>query len=141
MDLYEFYSGRSFDAYKELGAHVVKEISGKNRRKVVVGVDFITYAPNAESVSVTGEFNGWGNSDGTVLRRGFFKCFVPGAKVGQMYKYKIYQRDGRCVDHCDPYGFGMELRPAFASVIRDMDAYSFGDGRWMKSRDERKEAR
>lgn len=92
MDLYEFYSGRSFDAYKELGAHVVKEISGKNRRKVVVGVDFITYAPNAESVSVTGEFNGWGE---TQMERcydgGFFKCFVPGAKVGQMYKYKIYR--------------------------------------------------
>ena len=59
MDLYEFYSGRCFDAYNELGAHVVKENVGKSRRKAVTGVDFVTYAPNAESVTVTGEFNSW----------------------------------------------------------------------------------
>ena len=53
MDLYEFYSGRCFDAYNELGAHVVKENVGKSRRKAVTGVDFVTYAPNAESVTVT----------------------------------------------------------------------------------------
>jgi len=137
MDLYEFYSGRCFDAYNELGAHVVKENVGKSRRKAVTGVDFVTYAPNAESVTVTGEFNSWGE---TAMERcydgSFFKCFVPGAKAGQMYKYKIYQRDGYCVDHCDPYGFGMELRPAFASIIRDMDEYTFGDARWMRTRNE-----
>ena len=55
MDLYEFYSGRCFDAYNELGAHVVKENVDKSRRKAVTGVDFVTYAPNAESVTVTGE--------------------------------------------------------------------------------------
>ena len=62
MDLYEFYSGRCFDAYNELGAHVVKENVGKSRRKAVKGVDFVTYAPNAESVTVTGEFNSWGET-------------------------------------------------------------------------------
>ena len=137
MDLYEFYSGKCFDAYNELGAHVVKENVGKSRRKMVTGVDFVTYAPNAEAVTVTGEFNSWGE---TTMERcydgSFFKCFIPGAKTGQMYKYKIYQRDGYCVDHCDPYGFGMELRPAFASTIRDMDEYTFGDARWMRTRNE-----
>ena len=137
MDLYEFYSGKCFDAYNEMGAHVVKESVGKSRKKTATGVNFVTYAPNAESVTVTGEFNSWGE---TAMERcydgSFFKCFVPGAEVGQMYKYKIYQRDGHCVDHCDPYGFGMELRPAFASVIRDMDEYTFGDARWMRTRNE-----
>ena len=80
MDLYEFYSGRCFDAYNELGAHVVKENVGKSRRKAVTGVDFVTYAPNAESVTVTGEFNSWGE---TAMERcydgSFFKCFVPGS--------------------------------------------------------------
>ena len=135
MDLYEFYSGRCFDAYNELGAHVVKENVGKSRRKAVTGVDFVTYAPNAESVTVTGEFNSWGE---TAMERcydgSFFKCFVPGAKAGQMYKYKIYQRDGYCVDHCDPYGFGMELRPNSASIVRDMNSYQFHDSAWMLSR-------
>ena len=42
-----------------------------------------------------------------------------------MYKYRIYRQDGNCVEHCDPYGFGMELRPNFASIIRDLSHYKF----------------
>lgn len=133
MDIYEFYSGRSFDAYRELGAHVKKEVTGK--KTVVSGVEFVTYAPNALGVNVIGEFNDWNE---TVMERcydgSFFKVFVPEARPGMMYKYKIYHRDGSSTEHCDPYGFGMELRPAFASIIRDMDTYRFHDAKWMKNR-------
>ena len=133
MDIYEFYSGRSFDAYRELGAHVKKEVTGK--KMVVSGVEFVTYAPNALGVNVIGEFNDWNE---TVMERcydgSFFKVFVPEARPGMMYKYKIYHRDGSSMEHCDPYGFGMELRPAFASIIRDMDTYRFHDAKWMKNR-------
>ena len=133
MDIYEFYSGRSFDAYRELGAHVKKEVAGK--KTVVSGVEFVTYAPNALGVNVIGEFNDWNE---TVMERcydgSFFKVFVPEARPGMMYKYKIYHRDGSSMEHCDPYGFGMELRPAFASIIRDMDTYRFHDAKWMKNR-------
>lgn len=133
MDIYEFYSGRSFDAYRELGAHVKKEVTGK--KTVVSGVEFVTYAPNALGVNVIGEFNDWNE---TVMERcydgSFFKAFVPEARPGMMYKYKIYHRDGSSMEHCDPYGFGMELRPAFASIIRDMDTYRFHDAKWMKNR-------
>lgn len=133
MDIYEFYSGRSFDAYRELGAHVKKEVTG--RKTVVSGVEFVTYAPNALGVNVIGEFNDWNE---TVMERcydgSFFKVFVPEARPGMMYKYKIYHRDGSSMEHCDPYGFGMELRPAFASIIRDMDTYRFHDAKWMKNR-------
>ena len=72
MDIYEFYSGRSFDAYRELGAHVKKEVTGK--KTVVSGVEFVTYAPNALGVNVIGEFNDWNE---TVMERcydgSFFK--------------------------------------------------------------------
>ena len=51
-----------------------------------------------------------------------------------MYKYRIYDRAGNFVDHCDPYGYGMELRPNTASVIRETDAYRFRDEKWMKGR-------
>lgn len=51
-----------------------------------------------------------------------------------MYKYRIYRQDGNCVEHCDPYGFGMELRPAFASIIRDLSHYKFKDSKWMQKR-------
>lgn len=133
MDIYEFYSGRSFDAYRELGAHVKKEVTGK--KTVVSGVEFVTYAPNALGVNVIGEFNDWNEA---VMERcydgSFFKVFVPEARPGMMYKYKIYHRDGSSMEHCDPYGFGMELRPAFASIIRDMDTYRFHDAKWMKNR-------
>lgn len=133
MDIYEFYSGRSFDAYRELGAHVKKEVTGK--KTVVSGVEFVTYAPNALGVNVIGEFNDWNE---TVMERcydgSFFKVFVPEARPGMMYKYKIYHRDGSSMEHCDPYGFGMELRPAFASIIRDMGTYHFHDAKWMKNR-------
>lgn len=133
MDIYEFYSGRSFDAYRELGAHVKKEVAGK--KTVFSGVEFVTYAPNALEVNVIGEFNDWNE---TVMERcydgSFFKVFVPEARPGMMYKYKIYHRDGSSMEHCDPYGFGMELRPAFASIIRDMDTYRFHDAKWMKNR-------
>lgn len=133
MDIYEFYSGRSFDAYRELGAHVKKEVTGK--KTVVSGVEFVTFAPNALGVNVIGEFNDWNE---TVMERcydgSFFKVFVPEARPGMMYKYKIYHRDGSSMEHCDPYGFGMELRPAFASIIRDMDTYRFHDAKWMKNR-------
>lgn len=133
MDIYEFYSGRSFDAYRELGAHVKKEVTGK--KTVVSGVEFVTYAPNALGVNVIGEFNDWNE---TVMERcydgSFFKVFVPEARPGMMYKYRIYHRDGSSMEHCDPYGFGMELRPAFASIIRDMDTYRFHDAKWMKNR-------
>lgn len=133
MDIYEFYSGRSFDAYRELGAHVKKGVTGK--KTVVSGVEFVTYAPNALGVNVIGEFNDWNE---TVMERcydgSFFKVFVPEARPGMMYKYKIYHRDGSSMEHCDPYGFGMELRPAFASIIRDMDTYRFHDAKWMKNR-------
>lgn len=53
--------------------------------------------------------------------------------AGQMYKYRIYDRS-EAVDHCDPYGFGMELRPNSASIIRDMNKYKFKDSQWMQNR-------
>ena len=55
-------------------------------------------------------------------------------KPGSMYKYRIYEKSGSCVDHCDPYGFGMELRPNSASIVRDMNSYQFHDSAWMLSR-------
>ena len=110
-----------------------KEVAGK--KTVFSGVEFVTYAPNALGVNVIGEFNDWNETGMERCYDGsFFKVFVPEARPGMMYKYKIYHRDGSSMEHCDPYGFGMELRPAFASIIRDMDTYRFHDAKWMKNR-------
>ncbi|MBO4988916.1 MAG: 1,4-alpha-glucan branching protein GlgB [Clostridia bacterium] len=121
MDISAFYQGTCFDAYEFLGAHPVRD-----------GYVFRTYAPRADRVALIGEFSDWQEIEMERMEDGnFFSCTIP-AKEGQMYKYRIY-RDGRGVDHADPYGYGMELRPNSASFLRDL-SYKFGDEVWMKAR-------
>ncbi|MDO4408373.1 MAG: 1,4-alpha-glucan branching protein GlgB [Eubacteriales bacterium] len=123
MDFQKFFEGDMYDAYKYMGAHPEKD-----------GVVFRTYAPSAEKVCIIGEFNNWTEEEMAMPERlQFYEIFEKNAKPGQMYKYVIYGRNGR-VEHCDPYGFGMELRPGFASVVRDLGAYTFTDEKWMKER-------
>ena len=123
MDMHEFYMGNVYDAYEYFGAH-------KENGTMV----FRTFAPNAQSVCLTGEFNGWTeqpmNKNGQV-----FELYSEAADYDQMYKYVIYGSDGQRREHCDPYGFGMELRPGFASYTRDLNAYQFHDEEWMQNRD------
>ena len=124
MDMYGFYTGKVFDAYKYMGAHIEED-----------GVVFRTYAPNALKVELVGDFNNW---EGTEMQRiedgKFFECRVPNLKEGMLYKYRIYSKNGDCIEHCDPYGFGMELRPNTASIIRDLNEYKFDDDEWIKNR-------
>lgn len=124
MVLQDFYEGRAFDAYTYFGAHVEEG-----------GVMFRTYAPNAHSIEVIGEFNEWNgqymNKEGT---GGVFSLFVSNAKVGQMYKYRIRGAGGETVEKCDPYGFAMELRPNCASYITDLKSFRFTDEKWLASR-------
>ncbi len=123
FDFQKFYMGDCFDAYQYLGAHLTED-----------GAVFRTFAPNAERVMLIGDFNGWQEQEMTErVRAEFFECTVPGAREGQMYKYVIYGKNGR-YEHCDPYGFGMELRPGFASVLRDLRSYTFQDDKWMQER-------
>ena len=65
---------------------------------------------------------------------GVYSCYFADAKPGQMYKYRVYIKnaDVPFIDHCDPYGFGMELRPGNASVIRDISGFRWSDAKWMK---------
>lgn len=121
MDLNKFYKGQMFDAYKWLGAHV--------REK---GVMFRTYAPHAKRVDLL-----WENQEIPLLPAydgSFYEAMVPGAKAGDKYEFRVYGRDGNVVDHCDPYGFGMELRPAHKSIVRNLNWYKFHDEEWMKNR-------
>ena len=124
MDFYGFYTGQIFDAYHYLGAHPENG-----------GVIFRTFAPAATKISLIGEFSNWEEWTMNRVHDGnFWECFAWNAKPGQMYKYRIYKCDGSYTDHCDPYGFGMELRPQSASVIRDLSSYSFHDREWMEKR-------
>ncbi|MDO4331738.1 MAG: 1,4-alpha-glucan branching protein GlgB [Eubacteriales bacterium] len=124
MDMYGFYTGQVFDAYEWLGCHL-----DKNR------ATFRVFAPAAARVSVIGEFNGWSDAWMSKSYDGnFWECTIDNVKEGQMYKYRIYENRGGMTERCDPYGYGMELRPNNASLIRDMHAYEFHDEEWMKKR-------
>lgn len=126
MVLHDFYTGRAFDAYDYFGAHKTKD-----------GVVFRVYAPNAEKIEVIGEFNDWDGSKDEMHQEGksgIFEAVNQEAKPGMMYKFRIYQQDGRVVDRFDPYGFGSELRPHTAAIIVDIDQYQFHDEQWMRQR-------
>ena len=124
MDIMKFYRGDEFEAYRYLGAHTCAE-----------GTVFRTYAPNAEKVSVIGDFSGWEELPMKKILDGrFYGLEVAEAKEGMRYKYRIYEKKGGFTDHCDPYGFGMEVRPGTCSVIRNIDGYEFSDGEWLSKR-------
>ena len=123
MDFQNFFMGNVYDVYNYLGAHITEK-----------GVVFRTFAPRAKRVTVMGEFTGWQEEEmRETVRAQFFEAEIEGAHAGQMYKYVIYGANGR-VEHCDPYGFGMELRPNFASIVRDLSGYKFHDQKWMEKR-------
>ena len=124
MDLYGFYTGTNFNAYEYLGAH-----------RQNGGFVFRIFAPYAQMISLLGDFNEWKETGMNRVNDGnFFELFVPNAKTGMKYLYRIYPKYGGYTDHCDIYGYGMELRPNFKSVVTDLSEYKFNDKKWMRSR-------
>ena len=125
MDFYGFYTGQMFDAYEFLGAH-----------PVLGGTVFRTFAPGAAGVDLL--LNGQPRPMQKMGDGNFYELTVPDAPPDTPYEYRIYTRDGGYTDHCDPYGFGMELRPAHRSIVRDLNEYTITDSRWMRSRSDRR---
>lgn len=124
MNAAEFYKGEAFDAYTYFGAHPEGS-----------GVTFRVYAPNARDVKLEGDFSGWQEYNMYPCEmKGVFFAYIEGAKPGQMYKYVVYTKSGERVEHCDPYGFSMELRPNWASMITDLGSYEFHDQAWMEQK-------
>lgn len=130
QDTEKFNAGIHYMIYEKLGAHPMK-IDGTE------GTYFAVWAPNALRVSVVGDFNGW---DGRVhqMRRlwdsGIFELFVPDVKDGDCYKFEIKAKGGLTFMKADPYGFGAQLRPENASIVRNIDGFAWKDSKWMKER-------
>ena len=130
LDGYLFGHGTHYEIYNKLGAHVC--VKGGQE-----GVVFAVWAPNAKSVHVVGDFNGWNNEADPMERTedmGLFERFIPGAVNGQCYKYLIEKPDGKFVLKSDPYGFWMEKRPNNASRIYYDREYDWKDEEWIERR-------
>ena len=126
----QYYQGYCLNAYEIFGAHLANE-KGK------AGVRFTTYAPHAQKIQVIGSFNDWSCEGGEMKRtdeKGIYSVFIPGAKVGDMYKYRVTQSTGRVVDKMDPYAFHSELRPNTASIVADLDFSLWSDEKWLSKR-------
>jgi 1,4-alpha-glucan branching enzyme len=132
VDQYLFREGRHERLWERLGAHPTV-IDG------VAGTAFAVWAPNARSVRVVGDFNGWDgrfNPMRVLGSSGIWELFVPGAGAGSRYKYEVLTRDGALVPKADPLANATERPPATASVIYT-SGYQWDDEAWMAARGER----
>ncbi len=129
-DFFLFNKGCHYELYNMLGAHF-------GTFHGLQGVRFAVWAPNAQDVSLIGDFNHW---DGRVnpMRSmgvsGVWELFVPGLQLGEKYKYEIRTQEGYIRVKSDPLAFYSELRPNTASIVASINSYSWTDKAWMEKR-------
>ena len=133
IDISLFNEGKHYSIYEKMGAHPMT-VDG------VEGVLFAVWAPNADRVSVVGNFNNWDGRRHPMRKldySGIFELFIPGKLVGEIYKYEIKAKSGQVFMKSDPYAFSSEVRPANASRIVDI-SYKWKDAAWMEKREDKK---
>lgn len=127
-DVWLFRQGKHFRLYEKMGAHL---IDGKDAY-------FAVWAPNALSVSVMGDFNGWSVDAHPLMRRddgsGIWEGFVEKIPPGSRYKFHVVSMSGYRADKSDPFAFFSETPPGTASVLWDL-RYDWGDDGWMRMRE------
>jgi 1,4-alpha-glucan branching enzyme len=130
FDLHLFGEGTHLRAFEKLGAHRLTIGS-------TVGVHFAVWAPNADRVSVIGDFNGW---DGRVhpmrllVPSGIWEIFIPDLVDGEKYKFEVRTRSGVLLQKSDPFAFAFETPPQSASIVRDIRGYRWHDDEWITAR-------
>ncbi len=133
VDRHLWNEGTHLRAYRTMGAHPAI-VDGDE------GTSFAVWAPNAERVSVIGDFNGWDKERHPLLQlatTGIWQGFLSGVRKGAVYKYHLRSRaSGHAVDKADPFGFRHETPPRTGSIVWDLD-HPWGDGEWMRTRHER----
>src|SRR6185437_11950907 len=117
LDIYLLGEGNHLRLFDKLGAHPLVHEGAE-------GVGFVVWAPNAQRVSVVGDFNFWDGRRHAMRVRGngYWEIFVPGARADDKYKYEIIPRNGALLLKSDPVAFASEMRPATASVVVDLDS-------------------
>ncbi len=131
MDIYLFREGTFYKSWEKLGAH-------QGEKDGVKGVWFNVWAPNAQYLSVIGDFNQWNKGADQMNplgHSGIWQCFIPEISKGAIYKYYIESAKSLYSNEkLDPYGFYFEVRPKSASIVWDIDGYDWNDQEWMEKR-------
>ena len=129
LDIHLFAEGNHHRIYEKLGAHPMV-VDG------VKGVYFAVWAPNARNASILGNFNSWDGRKHQMRKigNGVWELFIPEIGVGEHYKYEIKNMEGHIYEKSDPYGFQQEPRPKTASIVADLDSYTWNDDDWMETR-------
>ncbi|MGW8194757.1 MAG: 1,4-alpha-glucan branching protein GlgB [Desulforhopalus sp.] len=130
-DLHLLAEGTHYRSWEKLGSHVIE--AGKER-----GTSFAVWAPNADAVSVIGDFNDWRKGAHPLTRirdTGYWQGIISGVGHGDLYKYAITSKYQHYqAEKTDPYAFHCEIRPATASVVWELGDYRWQDGEWMENR-------
>lgn len=133
FDISLFKSGKHFRLYEKLGSQTVF-LNGRQ------GVYFAVWAPNAQSVSVIGDFNGWNPHSHQLHVRwddsGIWEGAIFDIGLGEVYKYHIVTKTGERLEKADPFALSMELPPQTASVV-STTWYQWNDESWMRNRYEK----
>jgi 1,4-alpha-glucan branching enzyme len=136
VDLHLFAEGRHERLWEVLGAHPRSFTTADG---VVEGVSFAVWAPNAEGVSLVGDFNSWDGNDAPLRvlgSTGVWELFWPGFRSGDLYKFRVHGADGVITNRADPFAFAAEVPPHTASRV-NTSSYTWGDAEWMTRRVQR----
>ena len=122
VPVYLFHKGENYRAYDFFGVHKLKENT----------FVFRVWAPNADAVSITGDFNGWDAEANYMLpvSPGIWEGIIDGVNIYDCYKYAIRAKDGRLLYKADPYGYHAETRPGTASKVYELGNYKWNDTKW-----------
>ncbi|MFA7032499.1 MAG: 1,4-alpha-glucan branching protein GlgB [Bacilli bacterium] len=129
--LYDFLMGQCIEAHNYFGAHFTSDEKGQD------GVTFRLYAPEADDVSVIGEWNGWDVRAQKMQKiddSGVWELFIPHLGNYQTYKYHFKNAKGKYVDKIDPFAFYSENRPETCSKLFDNRSFAWHDDLWLKQR-------
>ncbi len=124
-DIYLFNTGKARKAWLCFGCRWIPELNEYR---------FIVWAPNAQNVCLTGDFNGWSDTQMEREEGGVWVCFVNNAQVGNHYKYRITGADGKTVLKADPFAAWSENRSETASIVWDGGHFVWNDRKYMEKR-------
>lgn len=130
VDQYLFGKGVHYQLYRSMGGRLVTH-------QGVAGAKFIVWAPNAQNVSLVGDFNYWDGRVNPMRALGYsgvWELFVPGLQAGEKYKFEIHSQQGERRVKADPYALQSELRPATASVLANIEHFQWEDQPWLEER-------